>query len=365
MNDNKLFFTYRGRSALQIILRAMGIKKNDYVALQGFTCSAVIEAIMSLEAKPVFIDILKKNLMIDINDLIQKSNIKKPKVVIIQYTFGLYTSQCIEKIKDYCDKNKIYLIEDCCHINPVETFKNKVGNYGDASFFSFEWGKPVVGGIGGAYKINNKKIFLSSENIYEGLKKPSLLKEIIILLQYLTYKFFYNPSRYWILKDLFNMLSKNKIIIGNFSSINFKKNGSNNFQLKSLKITENIVKKKIYNETYDYKKVENILNLIREGNDFFNLIEYHKKNIKFLRIPLLVRNKEKILNLARKSNIELAGWYTSVIHPYNENLLINFGYKNGSCPNAEDLSLQVVSIPISINLLKLKKLLDIIKQNDS
>ena len=108
MNDNKLFFTYRGRSALQIILRAMGIKKNDYVALQGFTCSAVIEAIMSLEAKPVFIDILKKNLMIDINDLIQKSNIKKPKVVIIQYTFGLYTSQCIEKIKDYCHKNKIY-----------------------------------------------------------------------------------------------------------------------------------------------------------------------------------------------------------------------------------------------------------------
>ena len=38
---------------------------------------------------------------------------------------------------------------------------SKIGNFSDASFYSFEWGKPISLGLGGASKVKNSKfIFL-------------------------------------------------------------------------------------------------------------------------------------------------------------------------------------------------------------
>ena len=51
LKKKKLYFTYRGRVSLSILLKSAGVKKDDSVAVQSFTCSAVIEAIISLKAK--------------------------------------------------------------------------------------------------------------------------------------------------------------------------------------------------------------------------------------------------------------------------------------------------------------------------
>ena len=47
-STKRLYFTYRGRVSLYILLKAMNVQKNDLVAVQSFTCSAVIEAILAL-----------------------------------------------------------------------------------------------------------------------------------------------------------------------------------------------------------------------------------------------------------------------------------------------------------------------------
>ena len=92
MIDIKKFkYTYRGRVSLFLILKSMDIKPDDVVAVQSYTCSAVIEAILAAKAKPLFIDIKSENLMICENDLIKKiENVKNIKALIIQYTFGIY-----------------------------------------------------------------------------------------------------------------------------------------------------------------------------------------------------------------------------------------------------------------------------------
>src|SRR3989344_2421159 len=46
-----------GRSALYLILKAMGIKEGDEVALQALTCVAVPNAVLWLGAIPIYIDI--------------------------------------------------------------------------------------------------------------------------------------------------------------------------------------------------------------------------------------------------------------------------------------------------------------------
>ncbi len=355
-NTKKLYYTYRGRVSLYILLKAMNIQKGDLVAVQSFTCSAVIESILALKAKPIFIDINNKDLMINKKDLIRKINGKKKlKAIIIQYTFGLYYN--INSIKQICNKKKMFLIEDCCHINPNRTLKKGPGSFGDASFFSFEWGKPIVGGIGGAFIINNKSILKKSEFLFSKLKRPNIFKEIMISLQYIIFKIFYNPKTYWILKDLFNFLSRRRIIIGNFSSKNIRIK-SLDFNYKSLRFSKKIIEAKLkFNENRIFS-TNNIINRINKFydiykiNNFFN-IKTNKK-LELLRIPVFLNKKQKILELAKQNKIEIASWYISPVHPYVKGKLKRIGYKANSCPNAEKISNHLVSLPLNISNRKLE-----------
>ena len=365
-STKKLYFTYRGRVSLYILLKAMNVQKNDLVAVQSFTCSAVIESILALKAKPIFIDINSKDLMINKKDLVKKiSDKKKIKAIIIQYTFGLYSN--INSIKKICNKKKIFLIEDCCHINPNKTFKNGPGSFGDASFFSFEWGKPIIGGIGGAFIVNNKSILKKTEFLFSKLKKPSIVKEIIISLQYIIFKIFYNPKTYWVLKDLFNYLSKKKIIIGNFSSKDIRIQ-SPDFNFKSLRFSEKIVEsqlKKNENRITITNKIINRINKFYDMykmNNFFNIKT--KKKLELLRIPIFLNHKQKILKLAKQNKIEIASWYISPVHPYMKHELKRVGYKKNSCPNAEKISNHLVSLPLNISSRKLEQFFKLINIYD-
>src|SRR5690348_14906171 len=46
-----------GRGALYAILRALEIGKNDEVVIQAFTCAAVVQAVLTTGARPVYTDI--------------------------------------------------------------------------------------------------------------------------------------------------------------------------------------------------------------------------------------------------------------------------------------------------------------------
>src|SRR5260221_6263152 len=48
-----------GRGALYAVLLALGIGKDDEVIVEGFTCIAVVDAILAIGAQPVYVDIQK------------------------------------------------------------------------------------------------------------------------------------------------------------------------------------------------------------------------------------------------------------------------------------------------------------------
>ena len=64
-----------GTAALQAALYALDVKKGDEVLLPSFTFVATANAVISVGAKPIFVDILKENYTMDSNDL--KKKIKK------------------------------------------------------------------------------------------------------------------------------------------------------------------------------------------------------------------------------------------------------------------------------------------------
>jgi len=64
------------------------------------------------------------------------------------------------------------------------------------------------------------------------------------------------------------------------------------------------------------------------------LLEYYEPV--YLRYPLLVRDKKKVLEEARRRKIELGDWFVSPLHP-NLTGWEKIGYRKGTCPIAEDL----------------------------
>lgn len=145
-----------GTAAVKIALIASGIKAGDEVIMPSFTFVATIEAILEIGAVPVIAEI-DKSLNMDPEDF-EKKITKKTKAVIPVHMAGV--SAKMDEIMAIAKKHKLAVIEDSCQAMGA-TYKGKqLGTIGDAGCYSFDLGKVITCGEGGALVTNNKKIYL-------------------------------------------------------------------------------------------------------------------------------------------------------------------------------------------------------------
>jgi len=64
----------------------------------------------------------------------------------------------------------------------------------------------------------------------------------------------------------------------------------------------------------------------------------------YLRYPVIVKDKEKVLKKAKENRIEIGDWFVSPLHPNLEGWE-SVHYKKGSCPIAEDVCEHVINLP--------------------
>ena len=354
------YLYYRGRNALSELLVSGDIGQGDCVAIQAYTCSAVPEAVFAVNARPLYIDVLKGGVTMSPDDLECKLKITTGvRAIIIQHTFGIVAN--VERIVEIAKKYNLIVIEDCCHSFDSEYKGNKVGSFSDASFYSFEWGKPIALGLGGAVKVNNQQMLDRLKKQYNLLRNPPFLDEFQLFIQIIAFSLFYNPRTYWTVKTLYHFFSKYRIIKGNHAIFNINQK-SKEFDYKISRILKHKIAKKLNDlvvfESASQKKVlvyELELLGLKDVKKIEMLID--SKPV-YIRYPIWVLNKEKVSDLAYKNKVEVSSWYSSAVHPYTENQLSSIGYQLGSCPNAELSSKHIISLPLSHDLSKrfLKKL---------
>ena len=145
-----------GTAALQAALYTLDLKKGDEVLLPSFTFVATANAIVSVGAKPVFVDILKQNYTMDPKDL-RKKITRKSKVIVPVHLYG--NMAYMDKISEIADKYNLEIIEDSAQ-SLGSTYKGKhSGTFSTLGCFSMYAAKVVTSGEGGAIVTNDKKIF--------------------------------------------------------------------------------------------------------------------------------------------------------------------------------------------------------------
>ena len=150
-----------GTAALQAALYALDIKHGDEVLLPSFTFVATANAVVSVGAKPVFVDILPTNYTMDPDDL-RKKVTKKSKAIIPVHLYGNFAY--MDEISEIANKHNVDIIEDAAQ-SLGTTYKNKQsGAFSRLGCFSMYAAKVVTAGEGGA-------IVTSEKGLYEKLRK--------------------------------------------------------------------------------------------------------------------------------------------------------------------------------------------------
>ena len=141
-----------GTAALEISIKALGIKKNDEVLIPNFTIISNALSVIRQHAKPIPIDCNLDNWNIKIED-IEKKITKKTKAIIITHIYSFPND--MDKILKICKKHNIFIIEDAAEVLGLSYKNKKCGSFGNISTFSFYANKQVTTGEGGMISVNN------------------------------------------------------------------------------------------------------------------------------------------------------------------------------------------------------------------
>ena len=146
-----------GTSALDVVLKSIGIGEGDEVIIPVQTFIATGSCVNINGGTPVFCGI-NENYLLDYEDLKEKITYKTKAVIIVHFG-GLINSQIFE-IRDYLKQKNIYLIEDAAHAHGARIDEAYAGALGDFGCFSFYSTKIMTtAGEGGMITTNNKDHF--------------------------------------------------------------------------------------------------------------------------------------------------------------------------------------------------------------
>ena len=145
-----------GTAALQAALLALDIKNGDEILLPSFTFVATANAVTSIGAKPVFVDVLRQNYTVDPTD-IQKKITKKTKAIIPVHLYG--NVAYINQINEIARKHNLKIIEDAAQSLGSTLNKKHTGTFSDLGCFSLYPAKVITAGEGGVVVTSNKKLY--------------------------------------------------------------------------------------------------------------------------------------------------------------------------------------------------------------
>ena len=333
-------------------------QKNEIIFLP-YNLAEMINVAKNLNFKPIFSNLNYDSGFYDFRYL--KKNIKKNTLaLVITNMFNSYEDTI--KIKKFCKKNKIILIEDnaICFDNFKIKKNNKIytGRFGDYSLYSFNIMKNISALYGGGVSTNDIQFikFCKTEKLnYSNFPLFLYIKQNLIyfFLKINSVNFIYKNFFFRIVK--YAHLKKNLFLLKLFyPSLKFEKKKLANYYFSNI---ANLSKKLIYLQLINKKyRLEN--HKIRKNKNLLYYNQFKKLKIKqikmilikdfnfqnFMDFPILVEDKYKLNKFLLTKGIELKS-----IYYVNCSKLFKM---NNKFSNAEKYEKKILCLP---NHKKIKK----------
>lgn len=135
-----------GYSALVLALKLANITNGDYVLVPSFTMAAVSNAVITVNAVPIFVDCKEGEFNPSVEQY-QESLTSECKALIVSHTYGVPAD--IESLVRFAEENNLVLIEDIAEAIGTDYKGQLVGTFGDFATASLYANKTITSGDGG------------------------------------------------------------------------------------------------------------------------------------------------------------------------------------------------------------------------
>ncbi len=287
-----------GLQALEIVLKAWGIKQGDEVIVPSNTYIATWLSVSNVGAIPIPVEPKIENYNID-PSLIEQKITSKTKAIIVVHLYGLPCE--MKKIKKIAKKYSLKILEDAAQAHGANYYSMKVGKLGDAAAFSFYPGKNL-GALGDAGAITTDD--------YELCEKAKMLRN-------------YGSREKYINQDL-GVNSRLDELQAAFLNTKLKKLDVNN-QMR-LKLAKRYIKELSQISSLSLPKIDN------------NLL--HVFHLFVIRHPQRDKFRKYLFDLG----IETLLHYQ--IPPHLQNAYSYLKIKKGALPISEKIHDECISLPI-------------------
>jgi 8-amino-3,8-dideoxy-alpha-D-manno-octulosonate transaminase len=147
--------TSSGTSALTTAMAALGIGYGDEIIMPAFTFVASFEAVLSIGAVPVLVDIDET---LTLNPAAVRNAITpKTKCVMPVHMCGSMAD--LDALQEICKQHDLILLEDACQSIGASYKGKMLGTIGAAGTFSFDFVKTMTCGEGGVVMTSNKDVY--------------------------------------------------------------------------------------------------------------------------------------------------------------------------------------------------------------
>lgn len=151
--------TSSGTAALTTAMVSLGIGAGDEIIMPAFTFVASFEAVLSVGAIPVLVDI-DETLTLD-PEAVKKAITSKTKCIMPVHMCGSMAN--LDALAAICAEHNFILLEDACQ-SIGGSYKGKaLGTIGHAGTFSFDFVKMITCAEGGVVMTNDKDVYTKAD----------------------------------------------------------------------------------------------------------------------------------------------------------------------------------------------------------
>lgn len=317
-------------SALHIACMTINISKDDEVIIPAISFAASSNCVLYCGGTPVFCDIDKNTMNIDINKIEELITPKTKALIVVDFAGQTNDYEKLNKLKT---KYNLVLIQDAAHSIGAKYKDLNVGNIADITTFSFHPVKNMTTGEGGALTTNNLDYFKKMKLLRShGLTKDFDEREKSVSHNYDIVSLGYNYR----ISDILCALGIS--------------------QLNKLDMFVNKRKELVnyYNNSINNSPLNQFIEPLELNQDS----SHHIYIIKIKDINLI--NRDVLFKNLHNKNIKVNVHYKPI---YLFTLYQNLGYKKGLCINAEDVYNRIITMPLYFSLEKedIDKILNILK----
>lgn len=354
--EGKLFYYWKARVGLYMLLQALGIKPGDEIILPGYTCVVVPNAILYAGGTPVYADIDPRTYNATCKT-IEPLVTPRTRVIIAQNTFGL--SPDIDPILSLARARNIFVVEDCTQGLGGSYKGRPAGLSAEAAFFSTQWSKPISAGLGGILWLRDLDVATKVSTLNEKLSHPGIGEDLILGLQRLLRPLADRPILHYMLVQFYRFLTQKLGVTGS---------GGRN-ELTVIEMPKNYLKlmgksqKKAVERGFE--GLNTIIEYRQQNSEWYDQY-FHSRGFStpyrpdyaehsMLRYTIRVPNKLELLDKARRLHIPIGDWFASPLHPVQGDLT-QWMYTVGHCLEAEKACRETINLstdrPLSLNQMR-------------